>query len=121
MTPYSVKSGATTTRLISPPTLVPDDIARIMEPLCGALWEQGRSFGTIGGVLRDNGVKAEVTTFRSEEYVDHSRKPAVTWGDSLEADLSRRDFTINALALDVIALDAQTPGVQTLFRLLQWI
>jgi len=93
----------------------PDDIARIMQPLCGALWEQGRSFGTIGGVLRASGVKAEVTTFRSEEYVDHSRKPAVTWGDSLEADLSRRDFTINALALDVIALDAQTPGVQTLF------
>jgi poly(A) polymerase len=93
----------------------PEDIARLMTPLCGGLWEQGRSFGTIGGVLRANGLKAEVTTFRSEEYVDHSRKPAVQWGNSLEADLSRRDFTINALALDVVNLVAQPEGVQTFF------
>ncbi len=93
----------------------PDDIARLMAPLCTTLWEQGRAFGTIGGILRENGVKVEITTFRSESYVDHSRKPAVEWGDSLEADLSRRDFTINALALDVVALDAHTPDVQTLF------
>jgi poly(A) polymerase len=93
----------------------PDDIARLMKPACLSLWEQGRAFGTIGGVMRENGVKAEITTFRSEQYVDHSRKPSVTWGDSLQSDLSRRDFTINALALDVIALEAQTPGVQTLF------
>ena len=93
----------------------PDDIARLMKPCCTSLWEQGRAFGTIGGVLRVSGVKAEITTFRSEAYVDHSRKPAVEWGDSLEADLSRRDFTINALALDVVALDAHLPGVQTLF------
>ena len=93
----------------------PDDIARLMNPLCTGLWEQGRSFGTIGGVLRSNGLKAEVTTFRSEAYVEHSRKPAVQWGDSLEADLSRRDFTINALALDVINLLAEPEGVQTFF------
>jgi poly(A) polymerase len=93
----------------------PDDIVRLMKPLCTSLWEQGRAFGTIGGTLRASGIKAEVTTFRSEAYVDHSRKPSVEWGDSLEADLSRRDFTINALALDVVALDAGTPGVQTLF------
>lgn len=93
----------------------PDDIAALMSPLCGSLWEQGRSFGTIGGILRANGLKAEVTTFRSEEYVDHSRKPAVQWGDSLEADLSRRDFTINALALDVVNLMSQPEGVQTFF------
>ena len=93
----------------------PDDIERLMKPLCSALWEQGRAYGTIGGTLRGSGVKVEVTTFRSESYVDHSRKPAVEWGDSLRADLSRRDFTINALALDVIALNAETPDVQTLF------
>jgi poly(A) polymerase len=93
----------------------PDDIVRLMKPLCTALWEQGRAFGTIGGSLRDSGIKAEITTFRSEAYVDHSRKPSVEWGDSLEADLSRRDFTINALALDVIALNAETADVQTLF------
>lgn len=93
----------------------PDDIARLMSPLCTTLWEQGRAFGTIGGVLRGTDIKVEITTFRSEAYVDHSRKPAVEWGDSLEADLSRRDFTINALALDVVALEAATPDVQTLF------
>ncbi len=82
----------------------PDDIARLMKPLCAGLWEQGRAFGTIGGILKANGLKAEITTFRSEAYVDHSRKPAVEWGDSLEADLSRRDFTINTLALDVIGV-----------------
>ena len=93
----------------------PDAIARLMSPLCRAMWEQGRAFGTIGGVLVASDIKVEVTTFRSEAYVDHSRKPAVQWGDSLEADLGRRDFTINALALDVVALDAQTPEVRTLF------
>ena len=86
----------------------PDDIARLMKPLCGGLWEQGREFGTIGGILKANGLQAEITTFRSEAYVDHSRKPAVEWGDSFEGDLSRRDFTINALALDVIGM--QTAG-----------
>ena len=93
----------------------PDDIERLMKPLCTSIWEQGRAFGTIGGMLREGDFKVEITTYRSEEYVDHSRKPAVVWGDSLEADLSRRDFTINALALDVVALDAGTPDVQTLF------
>jgi poly(A) polymerase len=93
----------------------PDDIERLMKPLCSTMWEQGRAFGTLGGLLRASGIKVEITTFRSEAYVDHSRKPAVQWGDSLEADLSRRDFTMNALALDVVALDAQTPNVQTLF------
>ena len=93
----------------------PDEVARLLAPLCSATWEQGRAFGTLGGTLRENGLKVEVTTFRSEAYVDHSRKPAVQWGDSLEADLSRRDFTINALALDVVALNEDTPGVQTLF------
>ena len=93
----------------------PDVVSRLMAPLCTALWEQGRAFGTIGGNLRDGGLPVEVTTFRSEAYVDHSRKPAVEWGDSLEVDLSRRDFTMNALALDVVALAEGRTDVQTLF------
>ncbi|MHB8379255.1 MAG: CCA tRNA nucleotidyltransferase [Acidimicrobiales bacterium] len=93
----------------------PDDIERLMKPACSSLWQQGKAFGTVGGALRESGVKVEITTFRSESYVDHSRKPSVEWGDSLEADLGRRDFTINALALDVIALNAEAPDVQTLF------
>lgn len=92
----------------------PEEIVRLMAPLCGTLWEQGRQFGTIGGILRANGLRAEITTFRSEAYVDHSRKPAVVWGDSLEADLSRRDFTINALALDVIGVARRSPSTSTL-------
>ena len=92
----------------------PDDIARLMKPLCTGLWEQGREFGTIGGIVKENGLKAEITTFRSEAYVDHSRKPAVEWGDSLEADLSRRDFTINAMALDVIGLSHADEGANPL-------
>src|SRR5579863_1434216 len=93
----------------------PDVVSRLMTPLCTALWEQGRAFGTIGGSLRDGGLLVEVTTYRSEAYVDHSRKPAVEWGDSLEVDLSRRDFTMNALALDVVALAEGRADVQTLF------
>ncbi|HEV2427990.1 MAG TPA: CCA tRNA nucleotidyltransferase [Acidimicrobiales bacterium] len=93
----------------------PDEVKRLLAPLCSAIWEQGRAFGTIGGTLAETGLDVEVTTFRSEAYVDHSRKPAVEWGDSLEVDLSRRDFTVNAMALDVIALVEGTEGVQTLF------
>ena len=79
----------------------PEEIQALMAPMCSAMWEQGKAFGTIGGVLRSSGLDVEITTFRSEAYVDHSRKPAVTFGDSLDVDLSRRDFTINAMALDV--------------------
>jgi len=59
----------------------------------------GEKFGTIGGVFGEQVV--EITTYRSEEYEPGSRKPRVQFGDSLEGDLSRRDFTINAIALDV--------------------
>jgi len=93
----------------------PDDIERLLVPLCTATWQQGRAFGTIGGTLKEGDVDVEVTTFRSEAYVDHSRKPSVEWGDSLAADLSRRDFTMNALALDVIALNRGASDVQTFF------
>src|SRR3954452_22046354 len=59
----------------------------------------GEKFGTIGGVFGDEVV--EITTYRSEEYEAGSRKPKVEFGDSLEGDLSRRDFTINAMALEI--------------------
>ena len=57
----------------------------------------GERFGTIGGVFGEHIV--EITTYRSEAYEAGSRKPQVEFGDSLEGDLSRRDFTINAMAL----------------------
>ena len=90
----------------------PDDIERLLRRHCQAVWDVGRRFGTIGGEL--DGLKIEITTFRTESYVDHSRKPAVEWGDDIEIDLSRRDFTINAIALDVVALASGTPWEETL-------
>src|SRR5262249_13477329 len=58
----------------------------------------GEKFGTIGGVFGETVV--EITTYRSEEYEPGSRKPKVEFGHSLDGDLSRRDFTTNAIAVD---------------------
>ncbi|MDO4666187.1 MAG: CCA tRNA nucleotidyltransferase [Actinomycetaceae bacterium] len=60
-------------------------------------WGLGREFGTIAG--RRAGVTVEITTYRTEEYEVGSRKPAVQFGDNIEGDLTRRDFTVNAMAL----------------------
>ncbi|WP_026647627.1 CCA tRNA nucleotidyltransferase [Bifidobacterium minimum] len=67
-------------------------------------WDMGRKFGTLGAMRRrpdGTEVKVEVTTYRSDAYESDSRKPEVTYGRSLEGDLSRRDFTVNAMALRV--------------------
>lgn len=76
----------------------PDDIKRIVDPL-GSMFTMGEKFGTIGVQIEDT--RYEITTYRSEVYVDDSRKPTVAFGDSIDVDLSRRDFTINAMALDI--------------------
>ena len=73
---------------------------RVLELVAGwaeSTWETGIAFGTVG--LAKNGFKLEVTTYRAEAYDAASRNPVVTYGDSLHADLSRRDFTVNAMAL----------------------
>jgi poly(A) polymerase len=75
----------------------PEDIERLLAPVADHLWLQGRRFGTVGA--RVAGVPCEVTTFRADTYLPESRKPEVIFGDSIETDLSRRDFTVNALAL----------------------
>ena len=75
----------------------PEEIERIVRPLSDALWDVGRAFGTIAAQLGD--VTVEITTYRADTYDGASRKPAVAFGDSLEADLFRRDFTMNAMAL----------------------
>jgi poly(A) polymerase len=77
----------------------PDEIIEIAEPWAHSLYLAGKDFGTIG-LVRD-GERYEVTTLRSEMYRDDSRKPVVTFGDDLDEDLSRRDFTVNAMALKV--------------------
>jgi len=75
----------------------PDEILAIVAPLADAHWDIGREFGTIGARL--GGQTVEITTFRSDAYDGLSRKPEVAFGDSLEGDLVRRDFTVNAMAL----------------------
>lgn len=77
----------------------PDDILRIVTPISSAQWDIGRAFGTIGAKIA--GEPVEITTYRSDSYDGDSRKPEVQFGDSLEGDLLRRDFTVNALALRV--------------------
>jgi poly(A) polymerase len=75
----------------------PDEIERLLSGWADALWDIGRDFGTIGAQKGD--WRVEITTFRAESYDPSSRKPTVSYGDSLETDLSRRDFTVNAMAV----------------------
>jgi poly(A) polymerase len=75
----------------------PDEIERLVSGWADHVWTQGARFGTIGS--RKDGQLFEITTHRAEVYVPESRKPEVTFGDDIVEDLSRRDFTINALAL----------------------
>ena len=79
----------------------PDEIQAIVEPLAEHLWLQGQQFGTIGCVIA--GRNFEITTHRQEAYDPVSRKPMVVFGDDLLTDLSRRDFTINAMAVKLSA------------------
>ena len=74
----------------------PAEVLRIVDGWADAVWTVGIDFGTVG--LRKDSAILEVTTYRSEEYAPRSRKPEVRYGTSLEADLRRRDFTVNAMA-----------------------
>ena len=92
----------------------PDDILRIVTPISTARWDIGREFGTIGA--RVHGEQVEVTTYRADSYDGATRKPTVEFGDSLEGDLVRRDFTVNAMALRVPSRQLVDPtgGVEDL-------
>ena len=83
----------------------PPEIKRCLEGWADAVWTQGEKFGTIGAQVRDAETGREriyeITTFRAEAYTDDSRKPHVVFADEIEADLSRRDFTVNAMALEL--------------------
>ena len=79
----------------------PDDIEAVVRGWADAVWDQGRRFGTIG--LKKGGRTYEITTHRAEAYVPDSRKPEVAYADAVEVDLSRRDFTVNAMALSLSA------------------
>ncbi|WP_010204551.1 CCA tRNA nucleotidyltransferase [Salinibacterium sp. PAMC 21357] len=75
----------------------PDDIMRLVKPISDAQWDIGRDFGTIAA--RIDGETVEITTYRADSYDGATRKPIVAFGDSLEKDLERRDFSVNAMAL----------------------
>lgn len=92
----------------------PDQTLDVIRRWADSYWEIGRDFGTIG--LRKGGYLIEVTTYRAEAYDPASRKPVVAFGDTLEDDLLRRDFTINAMALRLPSLELIDPygGVRDL-------
>ncbi|RLK52183.1 CCA tRNA nucleotidyltransferase [Microbacterium telephonicum] len=97
----------------------PDDILAIVKPLATATWDIGRAFGTIGAKIRvadSPADQVEITTYRADSYDGVTRKPTVAFGDTLEADLLRRDFTVNAMALRIPgpALVDPTGGVEDL-------
>ncbi len=75
----------------------PDEVERLLTGHVDALWDIGKAFGTIGA--RIGQITCEITTYRTEQYDAESRKPLVEYGTSLEGDLSRRDFTVNAMAV----------------------
>ncbi|MFM8897584.1 MAG: CCA tRNA nucleotidyltransferase [Actinomycetota bacterium] len=82
----------------------PEDTKKLLKKWATDVWDVGIKFGTIGA-KKDN-VTYEITTYRADSYESDSRKPEVNFGDSIEGDLLRRDFTVNAMAIE---LTTQTP------------
>jgi poly(A) polymerase len=85
----------------------PARIIEITEGWRDQVWTIGIDFGTVG--MRKGATIFEITTYRSEQYARRSRKPDVSYGESLEDDLSRRDFTVNAMAARLPGYDLVDP------------
>ncbi len=83
----------------------PDQVQQILRPWADALWDTGIEFGTIGAARNEH--RVEITTFRADTYDRVSRNPQVRFGNSLDDDLLRRDFTVNAMA---VCITADGPG-----------
>jgi tRNA adenylyltransferase len=77
----------------------PLETKKILQSWADNVWDTGIAFGTVAGKRGDTTV--EVTTYRTEQYDPESRKPEVEYGDSIHGDLSRRDFTVNSMALEL--------------------
>ena len=77
----------------------PEESKKILQGWAEHVWDTGIAFGTVAGKLGDTTV--EVTTYRSDVYEKDSRKPDVSYGETIEGDLSRRDFRINSMALEL--------------------
>ncbi|MCW2823990.1 MAG: hypothetical protein JWQ91_907, partial [Aeromicrobium sp.] len=85
----------------------PEQTEKLLTGWADAIWDMGRAFGTIGS--RKGPWQVEITTYRSESYDPTSRKPDVEFGDTLEGDLGRRDFTVNAMAVLVPGRELEDP------------
>ncbi len=85
----------------------PDMVVRLLTGWADTIYKIGEAFGTIAA--RKDGHAIEITTYRSEVYRNDSRKPVVTYSDDIETDLSRRDFTVNAIALSMTELEPIDP------------
>jgi poly(A) polymerase len=81
----------------------PERVLELVDGWADAVWDVGISFGTVG--LRKGDHKLEITTYRAEAYDRESRKPDVSYGESLADDLVRRDFTVNAMAVRLPSLE----------------
>ena len=81
----------------------PEQVLALLEGFADTTWDVGIRFGTVGA--RIDGREVEITTYRSEAYDPESRKPEVSFGTQLSEDLVRRDFTINAMALTLPAME----------------
>ncbi len=92
----------------------PDEIEDLVRGWADAVWLQGKAFGTVG--FLHHGRRNEITTHRAEVYRPDSRKPKVRFADDIEIDLSRRDFTVNAMALRLPEVELIDPfgGLQDL-------
>jgi poly(A) polymerase len=97
--------GRSTTDLDFTTDARPETVQAIMRPWADALWDTGIDFGTVG--VGKAGHRLEITTFRADSYDQVSRNPRVQYGDRLEDDLVRRDFTANAMA---VRITAEGPG-----------
>ncbi len=90
---------------------LPKQSEKILQNWADSVWDIGAAFGTVAG--KKGEITVEITTYRSESYDPSSRKPDVEFGKSIEADLARRDFTINAMALE---LTSEQPTFIDLFN-----
>lgn len=93
---------------------LPNKVEKVVKAWADDVWTVGKRFGTIG--VSKWGSRAEITTFRSEIYEPESRHPKVTFSKTIEEDLKRRDFTVNAMALNLPDGDLVDPhsGVRDL-------
>ncbi len=85
---------------------LPEVTVELLRGWADAMWDQGARFGTIG--VKKGDTIFEITTHRAEAYSPDSRKPDVAFADEVEVDLSRRDFTVNAMALRVTGINDET-------------